>query len=204
MERSNKVETARSASTTLVPSHKGCGKTIILGVEMHGKAISIDSTAILKGRCIMGSLFGGIKAKTDIPILVKRYLNKRLTYLTGRSTFYLVGVMLCFTSPESSASSSLRNLYLPHFFFNLYHCTITIFSLVASLLSIFDSPQFRAVSAMLFTSVQPSFVKGHGQRSAINKVKDSLQSVAAHSFGGDTRYLVEIDPEVGGCAHYRK
>ncbi|PKU84730.1 alcohol dehydrogenase-like 7 [Dendrobium catenatum] len=59
-------------------SRLGVGKTIILGVEMHGNPISIDSAEILKGKCIMGSLFGGIKAKTDIPILAKQYLNKEL------------------------------------------------------------------------------------------------------------------------------
>ncbi|KAK8921623.1 Alcohol dehydrogenase-like 1 [Platanthera zijinensis] len=69
---------ASSMADAFNSSRVGGGKTIILGVEMHGKAISIDSTEILKGRCIMGSLFGGIKAKTDIPILVKRYLNKEL------------------------------------------------------------------------------------------------------------------------------
>lgn len=54
------------------------GKTIILGLEMHGNPISIDSAEILKGRCIMGSFFGGIKPKTDISILAKQYLNKEL------------------------------------------------------------------------------------------------------------------------------
>ncbi|XP_010916714.1 alcohol dehydrogenase-like 7 [Elaeis guineensis] len=59
-------------------SRNGSGKTIILGVEMHGSPIMLDSAEILRGKCVMGSLFGGIKPKTDIPILVNRYLNKEL------------------------------------------------------------------------------------------------------------------------------
>ncbi|KAG1334590.1 putative Alcohol dehydrogenase-like 7 [Cocos nucifera] len=55
---------------------QGWGKTIILGVEMHGSPLCISSSEILRGKCIKGSLFGGIKAKNDIPILVKKYLSK--------------------------------------------------------------------------------------------------------------------------------
>ncbi|URE18196.1 leucine rich repeat domain containing protein [Musa troglodytarum] len=54
----------------------GWGKTVILGVEMQFSPVSINSVEILQGKTIMGSLFGGIKAKTDIPILMNRYLNK--------------------------------------------------------------------------------------------------------------------------------
>ncbi|KAI3927224.1 hypothetical protein MKW92_017289 [Papaver armeniacum] len=43
----------------------GWGKTIILGLEMHGAPLQ-------------GSLFGGIKAKNDIPRLAQSYLNKEL------------------------------------------------------------------------------------------------------------------------------
>ncbi|XP_058087154.1 alcohol dehydrogenase-like 7 isoform X2 [Magnolia sinica] len=56
----------------------GWGKTIILGVEMHGSPLCISSAEILGGKCIMGSLFGGIKAKSDIPLLVKRYMDKEI------------------------------------------------------------------------------------------------------------------------------
>ncbi|KAJ4951336.1 hypothetical protein NE237_028168 [Protea cynaroides] len=56
----------------------GWGKTVILGVEMHGAPISINSSDILKGKSIAGSLFGGIKAKTDIPRLAKMYLDKEI------------------------------------------------------------------------------------------------------------------------------
>ncbi|KAH7653994.1 Alcohol dehydrogenase protein [Dioscorea alata] len=59
-------------------SRKGWGKTIVLGVEMHGQPLSLDTRRILEGKWITGSLFGGIKAKTDIPILAKKYLDKEL------------------------------------------------------------------------------------------------------------------------------
>jgi S-(hydroxymethyl)glutathione dehydrogenase/alcohol dehydrogenase len=57
-------------------SREGWGKTIILGVEMHGAPLSIPSLEILNGKCVMGSLFGGVKPKQDIPILADKYLNK--------------------------------------------------------------------------------------------------------------------------------
>ncbi|XP_068642341.1 alcohol dehydrogenase-like 7 [Aristolochia californica] len=59
-------------------SRQGWGKTVILGVEMHGAPLSLSSTDLLMGRTLVGSLFGGIKAKTDIPVLVQRYLDKEL------------------------------------------------------------------------------------------------------------------------------
>jgi S-(hydroxymethyl)glutathione dehydrogenase / alcohol dehydrogenase len=55
---------------------QGWGKTIILGVEMHGTPFTIPSREILHGKCVMGSLFGGVKPKRDIPILADMYLNK--------------------------------------------------------------------------------------------------------------------------------
>ncbi|KAJ6336706.1 hypothetical protein OIU76_006559 [Salix suchowensis] len=58
---------------------KGWGKTIILGVEKPGSQITFQcSDVILGGRTLTGSLFGGLKAKSDIPILLKRYMDKEL------------------------------------------------------------------------------------------------------------------------------
>nr|GLL39648.1 alcohol dehydrogenase-like 2 isoform X2 [Ipomoea trifida] len=54
------------------------GCTIILGVEMHGKPISINPYELLEGRTITGCLFGGIKAKVDIPKLAQKYMQKEL------------------------------------------------------------------------------------------------------------------------------
>ncbi|KAH6782782.1 Zinc-binding alcohol dehydrogenase family protein, partial [Perilla frutescens var. frutescens] len=58
---------------------KGWGKTIVLGVEKPGVELKFKATEVLvSGKAIMGSLFGGLKAKSDIPILVKKYMDKEL------------------------------------------------------------------------------------------------------------------------------
>ncbi|KAH9693691.1 Alcohol dehydrogenase-like 7 [Citrus sinensis] len=58
---------------------KGWGKTIVLGVDQPGSQLSLSSFEVLhSGKILMGSLFGGLKAKSDIPILLKRYMDKEL------------------------------------------------------------------------------------------------------------------------------
>lgn len=59
-------------------SRDGWGKTIILGVEMHGAPLPIPSLEILHGKSVIGSLFGGVKPKQDIPILADKYMKKEL------------------------------------------------------------------------------------------------------------------------------
>uniref|UniRef100_A0ACD5WQ25 Uncharacterized protein n=1 Tax=Avena sativa TaxID=4498 RepID=A0ACD5WQ25_AVESA len=60
-------------------SRTGWGKTIVLGVSGGAIApISIPSHDLLRGRSVVGSLFGGLKPKTDIPILAQKYLDKEL------------------------------------------------------------------------------------------------------------------------------
>ncbi|KAF9597005.1 hypothetical protein IFM89_014719 [Coptis chinensis] len=58
----------------------GWGKTIIIGVEMHGTPLSVSPYEVLWGKSITGSFFGGIKPKTDIPLLAKRYIDKELDW----------------------------------------------------------------------------------------------------------------------------
>ncbi|KAK9755157.1 hypothetical protein RND81_01G005800 [Saponaria officinalis] len=58
---------------------KGWGKTVILGVDRSDARLNIGSHDVLDtGRILTGSVFGGIKAKSDIPTLVKWYLDKKL------------------------------------------------------------------------------------------------------------------------------
>lgn len=57
-------------------SREGWGKTVILGVEMHGSPVSLNSLEILSGRSVYGSFFGGLKPKSDVPILAQKYLDK--------------------------------------------------------------------------------------------------------------------------------
>ncbi|XBI99851.1 hypothetical protein VPH35_019862 [Triticum aestivum] len=59
-------------------SRKGWGKTIVLGVSSGGAPMSIPPHDILWGRSVVGSLFGGLKPKTDIPILAQKYLDEEL------------------------------------------------------------------------------------------------------------------------------
>lgn len=59
-------------------SRDGWGKTIILGVEMHGSPLSLSPYGLLRGKTVTGSFFGGIKPKIDVPFLAKTYLDKKL------------------------------------------------------------------------------------------------------------------------------
>ncbi|KAF9600471.1 hypothetical protein IFM89_009386 [Coptis chinensis] len=55
---------------------KGWGKTIILGVDTKSQ-LSFTSYEILhSGKRLMGSFFGNYKPKSDIPVLLERYINK--------------------------------------------------------------------------------------------------------------------------------
>ncbi|XP_061353387.1 alcohol dehydrogenase-like 1 isoform X2 [Gastrolobium bilobum] len=60
-------------------SRDGWGKTVIIGVEMHGSPLTLSPYHIMRGRTITGSLFGGLKPKTDLPFLAKKYLDKELS-----------------------------------------------------------------------------------------------------------------------------
>lgn len=57
---------------------QGWGRTIILGLEMTGSPLSLNPHDILRGKTITGSMFGGVKAKTDIPIFAQKYLDKEV------------------------------------------------------------------------------------------------------------------------------
>ncbi|XP_059636531.1 alcohol dehydrogenase-like 7 [Cornus florida] len=58
---------------------KGWGKTVVVGVDKPGSQLSFRFHDILQsGKTLTGCLFGGLKAKSDIPILIKRYMDKEL------------------------------------------------------------------------------------------------------------------------------
>lgn len=42
---------------------------------MHGTPLSINPYELAAGKTITGSMFGGVKAKLDIPIFANQYLN---------------------------------------------------------------------------------------------------------------------------------
>lgn len=56
---------------------KGWGKTVVLGVDKPGAQLTLSSFEVLHtGKALLGSLFGGLKPKSDIPILIKRYIDQ--------------------------------------------------------------------------------------------------------------------------------
>ncbi|KAL5558931.1 hypothetical protein UlMin_035142 [Ulmus minor] len=81
---------ASSMQDAFSSTREGWGQTVILGVEMHGTPMSLNSYHLLRGRSVTGSFFGGIKPKTDIPLLATKYLNKELNldgFITHEVTF---------------------------------------------------------------------------------------------------------------------
>ncbi|QHO27007.1 hypothetical protein HN51_024020 [Arachis hypogaea] len=58
---------------------KGWGKTVVLGVDKPGSCLSLSSSEVLcDGKSLIGALFGGLKPKSHVPILLKRYMDKEL------------------------------------------------------------------------------------------------------------------------------
>lgn len=58
--------------------HKGWGKSIIIGVAEAGKEITTRPFQLVTGRTWMGSAFGGVKGRTQMPGLVDSYLAGRI------------------------------------------------------------------------------------------------------------------------------
>lgn len=63
---------------------QGWGKTIVVGVDKPGSQLSLSSYDVLHyGKTLTGSLFGGLKPKYDIPILLNRYVNKVIFFFNS-------------------------------------------------------------------------------------------------------------------------
>jgi len=45
-------------------------------LEKNNEPISLPCLDLLSGKCVMGSYFGGLKPKTDVPVLVQKCINK--------------------------------------------------------------------------------------------------------------------------------
>jgi S-(hydroxymethyl)glutathione dehydrogenase/alcohol dehydrogenase len=56
---------------------------VILGVEKHGSPLTVTPRELLKGRTVTGSFFGGLKPKSDIPLLAQKYLDKVIKLLVA-------------------------------------------------------------------------------------------------------------------------
>ncbi|GAB2217139.1 hypothetical protein Droror1_Dr00000301 [Drosera rotundifolia] len=81
-----KFEIAKKFGVTDVINPKECGdsrvsqggKTIVVGADYSGTPLKFNFGEVLFGRSVIGSLFGGIKPKKDIPIIMQKYINKEL------------------------------------------------------------------------------------------------------------------------------
>ncbi|KAI5310425.1 S-(hydroxymethyl)glutathione dehydrogenase, partial [Ascosphaera atra] len=69
------VQVMRAA---LESCHKGWGESIIIGVAAAGQEISTRPFQLVTGRVWKGSAFGGVKGRTQLPILVDDYLQGKL------------------------------------------------------------------------------------------------------------------------------
>ncbi|XAR61573.1 Alcohol dehydrogenase, partial [Bertholletia excelsa] len=58
---------------------KGSGVTVVLGADRSGAQLSLSPVDVMhSGRILTSAVFGGLRAKSDIPILLKRYMDKEL------------------------------------------------------------------------------------------------------------------------------
>lgn len=69
--------------------HKGWGVSTVIGVAAAGQEISTRPFQLVTGRTWRGSAFGGVKGRTEIPGLVKDYLEGKVKideYVTHHRT----------------------------------------------------------------------------------------------------------------------
>ncbi|XP_055961102.1 8-hydroxygeraniol oxidoreductase-like isoform X3 [Mercurialis annua] len=62
---------------SLLATKQGIGKTIVVGAGIEPN-VQISFLPLLCGGTLMGSIFGGLKIKSDIPFLLSKYKNKEL------------------------------------------------------------------------------------------------------------------------------
>jgi S-(hydroxymethyl)glutathione dehydrogenase/alcohol dehydrogenase len=62
----------------LEASHRGWGKSVVIGVAAAGQEISTRPFQLVTGRTWMGTAFGGAKGRTDVPKIVDWYLDGKI------------------------------------------------------------------------------------------------------------------------------
>ncbi|WP_375450498.1 S-(hydroxymethyl)glutathione dehydrogenase/class III alcohol dehydrogenase [uncultured Devosia sp.] len=62
----------------LEASHRGWGKSVVIGVAGAGKEIATRPFQLVTGRTWMGTAFGGSKGRTDVPKIVDWYLDGKI------------------------------------------------------------------------------------------------------------------------------
>ncbi|KAJ3160228.1 NAD/NADP dependent alcohol dehydrogenase [Geranomyces michiganensis] len=68
-------------------THKGWGVSVIIGVAPSGAEIATRPFQLVTGRTWKGSAFGGVKGRSELPVLVKRYQDGELdidSYVTHK------------------------------------------------------------------------------------------------------------------------
>lgn len=58
----------------LESAHRGWGVSCVIGVAAAGKEIATRPFQLVTGRRWIGTAFGGWKTRSDVPILVDRYM----------------------------------------------------------------------------------------------------------------------------------
>jgi S-(hydroxymethyl)glutathione dehydrogenase/alcohol dehydrogenase len=62
----------------LESSHRGWGKSIVIGVAGAGQEISTRPFQLVTGRSWMGTAFGGARGRTDVPKIVEWYMDGKI------------------------------------------------------------------------------------------------------------------------------
>ena len=62
----------------LEASHRGWGKSVVIGVAGAGQEIATRPFQLVTGRTWMGTAFGGAKGRTDVPKIVDWYKNGKI------------------------------------------------------------------------------------------------------------------------------
>lgn len=81
-------------SRALECCHKGWGQSIILGVAGSGEEISTRPFQLVTGRVWRGAAFGGVKGKSDMPILLKDYADGRLKIDECKERIFLLECLI--------------------------------------------------------------------------------------------------------------
>lgn len=71
----------------LEASHKGWGKSVVIGLASKGKMLSARPYFLVTGRVWTGAAYGGVKGRHQLPDIVQRYLDGKLMvdeYITNR------------------------------------------------------------------------------------------------------------------------
>jgi len=62
----------------LEASHRGWGKSVVIGVAAAGQEISTRPFQLVTGRTWLGSAFGGARGRTDVPKIVDWYMSGKI------------------------------------------------------------------------------------------------------------------------------